>query len=82
MSEMRERVKAAIERELHALTEPGTRTIGGMAGRCVDAAIEAMRDPTQEMIEAADLEIRKHLGIFCEDLPAAVWRAMIDAEGE
>jgi hypothetical protein len=69
MSEMIERVAKAIE---ESIWEPGQDSV--IAAR---AAIEAMREPTEAMLEAASIEAQKPAGWHM--VYRNIHRAMIDA---
>ena len=71
MSEMVERVGEALRKE--CLSIFGSTWNNDNAWRLARAAIEAMREPTQEMVDAVDLGIPTEGQIF------NTWREMIDA---
>ena len=69
---MVERVENAISDAMNA--DPR----GGSFSRAARAAIEAMREPTEVMVSAAeDHDFPDHLGGKAD--PATHWRSMIDA---
>lgn len=83
MSEMVERIKAALERKRHELKhspgddEPDVLCYGEEYAR---AAITAMREPTEEMIDAGVDDypgegLLAHGPVFAR----CIWEAMIDA---
>lgn len=71
MSEMVERVAKAIEAEVDKLND--VRNIQGFYEEIARAAIAAMREPTDGMVETAFSLLPDR-----DPWPIAVWRAMID----
>lgn len=80
MSEMVERVAKALFQWQHGHdrwdeAEPDVREDACEAAR---AAIEAMREPTEAMCDAADALDRVEAGVLRTEVPFDAWIAMID----
>lgn len=81
MSEMIENVAKAIHDEVEGVTGPNDDSGGGHYMRAARAAIAAMREPTQAMLDAAIPRYQEHNrgdDPYASEM-ADYWTTMIDA---